>query len=86
MARPRKPDALSGAERQRRHVKAHRLVTIRVRPETKAALLEARARRKRSVDKVLWAALAELARKEAKPSTINEPDQGGPIVLQGKLL
>jgi hypothetical protein len=67
MACLRKPDALSGAERQRRHVEAHRLVTSRVRPETKAALQEARARRKRSVDKVLWAALAELARKEVKP-------------------
>ena len=86
MARPRKPNALSGAERQRRHVKAHRLVTIRVRPETKAALQEARARRKRSVDKVLWAALAELARKELKPPASVEPEQGGPAVSQGKLI
>ena len=63
MPRPRKPDALSGAERQRRLVKSHRLVTLRVRPEVQIALQAERVRSNRSVHEVLTAALAALARE-----------------------
>jgi len=63
MGRPLKPDALSGAERQRRLVKSYGLVTLRVRPAVQIALKAERARSKRSVDEVLTAALTALARE-----------------------
>ncbi|MCW8087673.1 hypothetical protein [Sabulicella glaciei] len=71
MGRPRKPEALSNAEHQRKHVREHGLKTIRVTPAVAALLKEARKRTKLTNDKVihrgLVALLAEIERELGIP-------------------
>jgi hypothetical protein len=57
MGRHRKPDALSNAEHQRRHVQKHGLKSLRITPEVAEALSIARERTKRSKNQVLLSAL-----------------------------
>lgn len=57
MARPRQPDALTSAERQRRHVQAHGLVNLRISPAVRARLAEACGATGGTRSEVLLAAL-----------------------------
>ena len=57
MGRHRKPDALSNAEHQRRHVQKHGLKSLRITTEVAEALSIARERTKRTKNQVLLSAL-----------------------------
>jgi hypothetical protein len=57
MGRHRKPDALSNAEHQCRHVQKHGLKSLRITPEVAGALSVARERTKRTKNQVLLSAL-----------------------------
>lgn len=64
MGRHRKPDALTNAEHQRRHVARHKLMTVKVVPEVAAALAAARTRLGLTTNPILLAALIALEAAE----------------------